>query len=280
MTRRSSAPFFVSLAAHVVIVAVLVLTWRVYLPVPRLFGEEDEVSERVQYVDLADIPRGEVNRSGVAGGDGRTETPNDPIPRIAAPAAVPATLPPIVAAPPAPQPGSGPLIGGGGPTRGVQPSYVDGRVWPGPAPLATAPRTWAERLDSSLVSRIGAANDSAAAYAAAGGREPGDWTFERGGQTWGIDQKYIRLGPVKIPTAVLGALPLNVQQNPVVAERERALAYMREDIQYHAQRAMNEDEFRKAVQRIRERKDRERREQREREGSGAETIAGEGARPK
>jgi hypothetical protein len=196
---------------------------------------------------------------------------------MAAPDAVPATLPPVLAAPPLPQPGSGPLIGGGGPTRGVQPSYVDGRVWPGPAPLATAPRTWAERLDSSLVSRIGAANDSAAAYAAAGGREPGDWTFERGGQTWGIDQKYIRLGPVKIPTAVLGALPLNVQQNPVVAERERALAYMREDIQYHAQRAMNEDEFRKAVQRIRERKERERREQRQ---GGGETLAGDGGTPR
>jgi hypothetical protein len=276
--RSNSAPFFVSLAVHVVLVAVLVLSWRVYLPVPRLFGDEKELPERVQYLDLADMPRGEVNRSGVEGGDGRRETPEAELPPLVAPSVVPSRLPPASAAPTPPQLGSGPLVGGGGPTRGVQPSYVDGRVWPGPAPLATAPRTWAERLDSSLVARIGAANDSALAYAAAGGREPGDWTFERGGQSWGIDQKYIRLGPVKIPTAVLGALPLNAQQNPIVAERERALAYMREDIQYHAQRAMNEDEFRKAVQRIRERKERERRERTQE--SGGETLAGDGGSPR
>ena len=277
MRRPSSAPFLVSLVLHVAVVAVLVLTWRVYLPVPRLFGEQEEVPERVRYLELGEIPRGEVNRSGIAGGDGRPETPEPEPPTFADPTTVPATLPPVVARPPRSEPGSGPLVGGGGPTRGVQPSYVDGRVWPGAPALATAPRTWAERLDSSLVAQIGAANDSAAALASAGGRAPGDWTFERGGQTWGIDQKYIRLGPVKIPTAVLGALPLNAQQNPIVAERERALAYMREDIRYHAQRSMNEDEFRKAVQRIRERKDRERRERRQ---EGGETIAAEDGAPR
>ena len=45
-------------------------------------------------------------------------------------------LPP--AAPKAPQSddqgGSGPLVGGGGPLRGVQPSYADPRVWSGPGP--------------------------------------------------------------------------------------------------------------------------------------------------
>ena len=274
MKRTSSASFLVSILVHLAVAAVLVLTWRVYLPVPRLFGDEDALPERVEYIVL---PRGEVNRSGVAGGDGRPETPEASRPQLVAPTTVPSTLPPAEASPTpiTPQPGSGPLVGGGGPARGVQPSYVDGRVWPGAAPLETVPRTWAERLDSSLVAGIGAANDSAALYAGTG-RAPGDWTFERGGQKWGVDQKYIRLGPVKIPTAVLGALPLNAQQNPIVAERERAFALMREDIQYHAQRSMNEDEFRKAVQRIRERKDRERRE---RQTSGGETIAGEGGGP-
>ena len=278
MRRPPLGSLLVSVLVHLVVVAVLVLTWRVYLPMPRLFGDPEPTPERIQYVEM---PRGDVNRSGVAGGDGRPLTPEAALPPLVAPSTVPSTIPPAPAVPQPdrPSPGSGPLVGGGGPTRGVQPSYVDGRVWPEAAPLATAPRTWAERLDSSLVARVGAANDSAAMYAGSG-REPGDWTFERGGQKWGVDQKYIRLGPVKIPTAVLGALPLNVQQNPVVAERERAFALMREDIQYHAQRAMNEEEFRKAVQRIRERKDRERREQREqreRESGGA--IAAEGGAP-
>jgi hypothetical protein len=49
-----------------------------------------------------------------------------------------------------------------------------------------------------------------------------------------------------------------VTGNPTVAARERAYNYMHRDITEHAQQAINEADFNKAVRSIRERKDRER----------------------
>ena len=93
---------------------------------------------------------------------------------------------------------------------------------------------------------------------ASGQRKPGDWTFEKGGKTYGIDQQYIRLGKVSIPTALLALLPINTTGNPTVNERNRAQNQLRSDIFSNAQRGMNEADFKKAVKSIRERKERER----------------------
>jgi hypothetical protein len=164
------------------------------------------------------------------------------------------------AAKPAPEEGGlGPLVGGGGPTQGVRPSFVDPRLWVPPAPLVSAPKTPAERLDSALVARLKQHTDSMAEIAAnAPKREPGDWTFERNGKKYGIDPHYIQLGDFKIPSTVLALLPLNRGGNPIQIERERQISLMHQEIVEQAQRAMNEEEFREAVRKIRERKDRER----------------------
>jgi thiamine pyrophosphokinase len=53
-------------------------------------------------------------------------------------------------------------------------------------------------------------------------------------------------------------LPLNVQGNPTTIERDRAYAAMNRDISWHAQQAINDADFMKAVRSIRERKERER----------------------
>jgi hypothetical protein len=53
-------------------------------------------------------------------------------------------------------------------------------------------------------------------------------------------------------------LPLNVQGNPTTIERDRAYAAMNRDITWHAQQAINDADFTKAVRSIRERKERER----------------------
>jgi hypothetical protein len=53
-------------------------------------------------------------------------------------------------------------------------------------------------------------------------------------------------------------LPLNVQGNPTTIERDRAFAAMSRDISWHAQQAINDADFMKAVRSIRERKERER----------------------
>jgi hypothetical protein len=124
-----------------------------------------------------------------------------------------------------------------------------------------APKTDEERLDSALYTTLRRHMDSLATNAYSPNKfERGDWTFGKDGSKWGIDQQYIRLGRFQIPTALLALLPLNrMQTNPIAAERDRNAAYMRADIMYHAQAAMNEEQFRKAVAAIRDRKEREKR---------------------
>jgi hypothetical protein len=194
------------------------------------------------------------------GGDGRRGTAERST-VIEAPRAVPSSIPvpsssDVVTS--TEDIGTGPLIGGGGPRRGVQPSFGDPRVWVGPGPLVSEPKTATERLDSALVTSLEAYRDSLAAVRGPAGRRPGDWTIERGGRKYGMDEQFIRLGPISIPTAVLAALPLNVQGNPVLMEREKRLNMMRAEILEQVQRGMNEQEFRDAVKSIRERKERER----------------------
>jgi hypothetical protein len=183
---------------------------------------------------------------------------------LVAPREIPTRIPPPSAGSDTTIRGSvyGPLRGGTGPTRGVQPSSDDGRVWPGAPEFTYAPKTDEERLDSALYAALNRHMDSLSTYTYTPNKfERGDWTVERNGQKYGIDRQFIRLGPLQIPTALLALLPLNrMQGNPIQMERDRAAAFMRADILYHAQAAMNEEQFRKAVAAIRARKDRERRE--------------------
>lgn len=236
----------------------------------RARGSETPV-ERIHFVATPTLAA--VTNAGRSGGDGRPESKRPAPPRLApprpasvAPALVPNAVPPP--APPAASPadpaaagGSGEVIGAGGPTRGVRPTYSDPRLWVPPAPYVAVPRTPAERLDSSLAARLRAHRDSMAlATHVPTKAERGDWTMERNGKKYGIDQKYIHLGSFQLPTAALALLPLNQTSNPIAGERARSYAYMHGDINFQAQRAMNMAEFRSAVKAIRERKERERTE--------------------
>jgi hypothetical protein len=130
--------------------------------------------------------------------------------------------------------------------------------------VATAPKSARDRVDSVIADTFGPVRDSIvrAQELAAGQRKPGDWTLNGPGGKWGMDQSSIHLGKVKIPNAVLALLSeqfqRNLRGNPIEMERERRLAQIRQDILDHANREMTEDEFRTAVRRIRERKDKER----------------------
>lgn len=192
---------------------------------------------------------------GRSGGDNRPATTAPPA-KLVAPSGVPTALPPVApSTKAAAEEGSGPLVGTGGPARGIRPTYTDPRLWPTPGDVVTAPKTATQRLDSVIADLIGPYNDSIAV--AAGKRKPGDWTFERDGKKYGVDPQYIHLGKFSIPTALLGLLPLNAQANPVLAERYKASAQLNSDIRSQAQRGMNEADFKKAVRSIRERKERE-----------------------
>ncbi len=266
--RRASVAAFI---VQFIIIAIVVPAFVV--PVAFEFLRDDGgriVSpERISY--LTTVPEDGGRRTADeprAGGDGRVES-NEPVrepeptPAFVAPTGVPTALPPAPERASEPDPGVGPLVGGGGPTKGIRPSFTDPRLWRSPSnevfsPLI--PQTRADSLRAVLHLTAEAYVDSLVRNAAPQGREPGDWTFERNGKKYGIDSRYIRLGKFSIPTAVLGLLPMNVQGNPMAMERAQRLASMRAEILDQASRMQREDEFRAAVRALRERKEKERAE--------------------
>ena len=253
--KRLSPSFLVSLGVHTVVAIALM---QMLILNADFSSKPKSFSDRAQRVGFVRLPQPGVKTptAGRNGGDGRPATSRQI--HVVAPSAVPTTIP-------APFPsvtkttdaeGLGPIVGTGGPSRGVRPQYSDGRVWEPPGVVVAPPKTVAQTIDSLIADGIAPYNDSIAA--AAGKRDPTDWTIQKGGYKWGMDSKAIRLGPVSIPTALLAMLPLNITGNPQAYERNRAYAAMNRDINWHAQQAINEADFMKAVRGIRERKERER----------------------
>lgn len=258
---RASLVAFLMQAA---IIAIIVPSLIVPIAYDLLRDDSGRVAtpERISYI-VAVPDRARTLEAPVAGGDGRepggveSRVISEP---IFAPTEVPTGVPVAPEPRPAEDPlGVGPLVGGGGPTRGVRPSFTDARLWAPSAEEVFAPAvplTRADTLRAMIAERANAHLDSMASVQP--GRAPGDWTFEHNGQKYGIDSKYIRLGKFSIPTALLAALPLNQQANPIAAERIQRLNSMRGEIQYQAARMAREDEFNDAVRALRERKERER----------------------
>lgn len=283
--RASGGALLVSLAVHGVFVAACV--WLLTLPVSfdAIFRQSapPPVAERLTYVATA-RPDGD----GRPEGGGRPPAPEPeperaPAPPMAAPArpqapmATPDGVPAAPAAPAAPVgipggqggggEGAGRGAGRGDGLGGLVPSFNDPRVWIRSEPSPAMPRSTAQRIDSMIVADFGPLRDSAAVEA--GRRQPGDWTFEKGGQKYGIDQRFIRLGKFSLPTAVLGLLPLNQQANPVAMAEGRRMAGVRQELDEQALRRRNDTDFKDVVKSIRERKDRERAERRAAEAAAA-----------
>jgi hypothetical protein len=128
------------------------------------------------------------------------------------------------------------------------------------------PLNRADTLRLMLQRSIVAYADSLDRYNPDNGRRPGDWTFNLGGKKVGIDQGMIRLGNFSLPTPILGMLALNnVQANPMAMERARRLDAMRSEIQQQTARQMRDDEFDRAVQALRQRREKERRDAQQRQ---------------
>ena len=62
---------------------------------------------------------------------------------------------------------------------------------------------------------------------------------------------------------MLAALPIRIQGNPGETIADRLVTSRRADLLLHADAAFHDDEFKTAVKRIRERKDKEREERRQ-----------------
>ncbi len=265
--RRDYRSLATSLALHIVGIALLVRIVMVPGTLTSFFRQDPRIAptapERLIYVPLP--PRGDtsVARAQVDGGDNRRAAPDVGVaPMLRAPITVPTTLPPAprVTVMPGEPGGSGPLIGGGGILRGVQPAFGDGRLWTETGPLIGAPKTDDERRDSVFASRLGRYQDSLN-LAERGQVGPGErpaWIFNRGGQEYGIDKNKIRLGKFSLPSALLYQLPLARYQGDISKQRERDMMTAEMFDQTH--RRLNEEQFRAAVKAIRERKERERRE--------------------
>ncbi len=252
--RRLSPSFLVSVGVHTVVAIALM---RMLILNGDFTSKPKSPTDREQRVGFVRLSPGvKTPTSARSGGDGRPATSRAI--HVVAPSAVPTT---IAASAPAvtktaDAEGLGPIVGIGGPSRGIRPQYSDPRVWEPPGKIVGTPKTVAQAIDSIIVDAIAPYNDSVAA--AAQRRDPTDWTIKKGGYKWGMDSKAIRLGPLSIPTALLAMLPLNITGNPQAYERNRAYAAMNRDINWHAQQAINEADFMKAVRGIRERKERER----------------------
>lgn len=255
--RAPSRPFVASVALHVLLVAGIVRFLVSPAAFTMIFGHHKSAEIPQERIGFLRLPKANGEPvAGKSGGDNRPAS-NVSLKKLIAPATIPTTIPdvPTAGARPESNEGSGPLVGGGGPTRGIRPTYSDPRLWSPPGDLVEAPKSAKERLDSAIVSIIAPFNDSIAT--AAGERKPGDWTFDKDGKKYGIDQKFIHLGKFSIPTAVLAMLPINQSQNPTTYERNKASNQLHADIFWNAQRGMNDADFKKAVKSIRERKERE-----------------------
>lgn len=257
--RRSTRWWVLSILAHGVLIAVLAQIIFRY-PIGQVSGipKEQMRPERIQWVDVSPMTQS-------SGGSPTTS-------QGAAPAALqpPREVPKVVAPPPPPDSsrsqaaggtgsGEGSSGDGGGFATGIAPRAPDSRIALNPSVIARVPRPTEEAVDSIVELAVGIVRDSLAILAAQ--RAPGDWTRKgKDGQVWGWDpQGNIRLGKFTIPGALLALLPLN-SQSRIGPIEGRSLAYIRRDVLENAQRSINEDEFRAAVKRIRERKERERRE--------------------
>ncbi len=234
-----------------------------------VFVPSDVREERVRFVavDTAVTPRAVRARVEPRdGGDNRPlapTAPTEPSTPVNAPGEVPAGIAEPIGARPA-MGGLGPLVGGGGPTQGIRPSFNDPRLWLAPArpgDYIEGPYRPMTRADSlkAIVDAFGAAYVDSLRRLPPGSTVP-SWVFERNGKKYGLDGGMIRLGDFSIPTALLALLPLNIPPGNMEMERARRLTSMRSEIIEQAERRQRDDDFYRAVKALRERKERERKE--------------------
>lgn len=151
--------------------------------------------------------------------------------------------------------------------RVLTPRFGSGLVWVEPLPMT--PRELASLLsgqsqeqisDSAVVALTQQFLDAIAAARAVDSMAQyrPDWTTTLGGQPVGLDDRWIYLGPIRLPTMLLALLPLNVMPNPTEAAMARKRDAMREDIATAGRRSANLAEFSRVIKQLREQREAER----------------------
>lgn len=257
---------------------IIILGSAIAVPIAYDVFQPSEVrEERVRFVAVDTVVAPRASRGRIEprdGGDNRPRSPTlptEPTTPIIAPGDVPTGIAEPIGARPA-MGGTGPLVGGGGPTQGIRPSFNDPRLWLAPArpgDYIEGPYRPMTRADSlkAIVDAFGAAYVDSLRRLPPGSTVP-SWVFERNGKKYGLDGGMIRLGDFSIPTALLALLPLNIPPGNMDTERARRLTAMRSEIIEQAERRQRDDDFYRAVRALRERKERERKEAEEARRAG------------
>ncbi len=169
------------------------------------------------------------------------------------------------------QPESADTFGRVGPARDrghgrIGPSQGEGKLWVRPLPLppqelarAVVGRTHIELVDSAVTAIVQVYIDSVLNTEPASSPLP-SWTTKIGDQQVGLDSKWIYLGPIKIPTALVAAfLPIGGGSAETAdLPKFHQLQQMREDVAYAARRAQTIQDFKKAIKELRAERERER----------------------
>lgn len=260
--RWSKTAIAVSIAVHALLLTVRIGAWLppgrlppslVFLAPP---GAEGQRAFDMPYRE----PGGAARRGRAAGITPRPEQEQVPAPEPPAPepepqAPAPAPMPPAdtVTAPPSTSAGPG--------IRRIGPQMGEGKLWvrPLPAPpreMAQAlARSQVELVDSAVSAIVQAYVDSMLNAPSAAGAAPPSWTTQLGGRTFGIDSKYIYLGPLRIPSALLALLPIKGGATMEFSQANR-LALIREDLARAAARAETMEDFKRAVRELRAERER------------------------
>ena len=262
MKRRLNGSLIISAAIHAAVGTAVLHAILAPRYLDQFFGPRARVietpTERLRYFETSPVP-GQVAEAAVAEPAVRAGVVPE-TPRFAAPTVVPDGV-----APPAPAAATEVAVTTGvaggtgtGDPRGrgsvsVTPAYSDPRIWNTPSPYTPPVRSQAEDLEEYLARGIRQHLDSV--NAAPKQRDPQDWTKEIGGRKYGMDPQWIHVGKFKLPTLLLGMLPMQAQANPTAVDRYRRINEMSSEIQERrAQLADTDDEIR----RINARMDRQR----------------------
>jgi hypothetical protein len=208
------------------------------------------------------VPGGAARKGRAAGITPRPEQQQAEVPQPAVeqPPAAP-EAPVVVQQPPAP-PAETPDSGAGPGRRRIGPAMGEGKLWvhPLPAPpreiAQTLAQTHAELVDSAVSAIVQAYIDSVLNAPETPGQRPPSWTTQIFGKTFGIDSKYIYLGGLKIPSAVLALLPIKGGGATMEYSQANRLALIREDLQRASARAQTMEDFKRAIRELRAERER------------------------
>lgn len=260
---RTRGSLALSAAVHVAFGALIL--WVLSIPAPFkqwLSPPRPEMQgERIQYVT---VPKGALTTTErPAGAAKKARGAEAPPPQaFVAPVTVPTNVPVVKPGAPVEEQRSVLSLGGAGP--GITPELHDPRIWIPPGAVIVAPRPDnAAILDTNVMRASVLHMKDSLRLARASALNT---TFEAGGHKYGIDSANIYIADYKIPSALLSLF--NIHPTGYATVDQASTSRQVADINYQAARALDAEDFKTAVKRIRQRKEREHEEKLAAEGKG------------